>query len=260
MRAEMNASIVPLAISLGAKLMLDDEALLVSDMLSQIAHSKEKLSSGAPAPARYLDAMRKAATSFVVTLSSRLSGSYASAMVAKEMAEEEGRKVYVVDSKSASAGEVLLAIKIHEMIKQKWEAAKIYERAKAIVKDMKTYFVLENLDVMVKNGRLHKITSKLLTALTIRPILGSDGDGNVALFSHARGQKQAVEKLADTIEKSGKNTEGETLVIAHCNNISMAERLKELIDVRYAFRDIWIVATRGISSMYASDKGIIMAF
>jgi fatty acid-binding protein DegV len=125
---------------------------------------------------------------------------------------------------------------------------------------MKTYFVLENLDVMVKNGRLHKITSKLLTALTIRPILGSDGDGNVALFSHARGQKQAVEKLADTIEKSGKNTEGETLVIAHCNNISMAERLKELIAVRYAFRDIWIVATRGISSMYASDKGIIMAF
>lgn len=66
---------------------------------------------------------------------------------------------------------------------------------------MKTYFVLENLDNLVKNGRMNKITGKILSLLHIRPILGSDGDGNIAFFTQARGQNQIIEKLADTIEK-----------------------------------------------------------
>jgi fatty acid-binding protein DegV len=78
------------------------------------------------------------------------------------------------------------------------------------------------------------------------------------LFSHARGEKQIIEKLSDTIEKSGR--EVKKIVIAHCNNPGLAEKLREAIKKRYNFKDILIVPTKGISTIYANDKGIVMSF
>src|SRR5690606_38693849 len=125
---------------------------------------------------------------------------------------------------------------------------------------MKTYFVLDNLDNLVKNGRLHKITGKLISILHIKPILGSDGDGNIALYGNARGEKQIINKLADTIERSGRKTDGESMVITHCNNPTLAEKLKDVVMQRYRFEEIVILPTKGLSSLYANEKGIIIAF
>jgi fatty acid-binding protein DegV len=125
---------------------------------------------------------------------------------------------------------------------------------------MKTYFVLDNIDNLLKNGRLNKIVGRIISVLHIKPVMGADKDGNIALFSHARGLNQIVDKLADTIEKSGKKTEGQSMVITHCNNPTLAQKLMTAIQNRYRFKEILIVPTRGISSVYANDKGIVMAF
>jgi fatty acid-binding protein DegV len=69
-----------------------------------------------------------------------------------------------------------------------------------------------------------------------------------------------VRKLADTIEADGRNTEGQSLVITHCNNPSLAESLKEEIERRYHFAEILVLPTRGLSSLYANEKGVIMSF
>jgi DegV family protein with EDD domain len=166
----------------------------------------------------------------------------------------------VFDSKSASAGEVLVTIKIAELLAQGLQKAKLIEAVDSFIKQMKTYFVLENIDNLLKNGRIGKITGKLISVLNIKPIMGSDGDGNIELFSHARGQKQIIDKLADTIRSSGRETDGQSLVIAHCNNPGLAEKLTEAIRSRYRFRDILVVPTRGISTVYANNRGVIMAF
>jgi EDD domain protein, DegV family len=257
---EYGITTIPLTLVLGDRHITDDDDLDLTQFMLDMKNFKGKIGSAAPSPGLYRDAFIKAGKAFVVTLSNNLSGSYASAMAGKQTAEEESpdTQVHVFDSKSACAGEVLVALNIGDMIRSGLQASKIIEMAEDFIAHMKTYFVLDNIDNLLKNGRIGKITGKLISALNIKPLMGADADGNIALFSHARGEKQIIEKLADTIEKSGKDVK--RIVIAHCNNNGLAEKLKDAIIKRYHLDDILIVPTRGISSIYANDKGIVMSF
>ncbi len=125
---------------------------------------------------------------------------------------------------------------------------------------MKTFFVLERYDNLQKNGRLNKLSGKIAHLLNIKLIMGADGEGSIALFDKPRGTAKMIEKLLSYIEKSGKDTAGENIVIAHCNNPALAERLADAIKNRFRFADIHVVPTGGVSSLYADEKGIIMAF
>jgi len=217
---------VPLTLTLGEKSFKDDEALNLPALMEEMKSCTGKVGSASPSPVLYKEAFQGSASSFAVTLSSNLSSSYASAMMGKAMAEEEESEtdIHVFDSKSACAGEVLLALKIDKMIKEGHQKSKIITSIESFIKEMKTYFVLENIDNSLKNGRLNKITGKLISVLHIKLIMGADKEGNISLFSNARGQKQIIEKLANTIEKSGRDTRGESMVIAHCNNPGLAEK------------------------------------
>jgi DegV family protein with EDD domain len=257
---EHGVTVVPLTITLGEHSITDDDELDMAAFMAQMKRCTGRIGSAAPSPMRFKEAFQPGKTTFAVTLSCNLSGSYSSAMVGKEMAEAEGAEVHVFDSKSASAGEVLVAMKITELMKQGLHKAKLIETVEGFIKQMKTYFVLENIDTLLKNGRISRIKGKLISVLSIKPIMGSDGDGNIALFSHARGQKQVIDRLTDTIQNSGRGTNGESLVIAHCNNPGLAGQLKEAIRNRYRFSNIIIVPMRGISTVYANDRGIVMAF
>lgn len=260
LREQLNAVTIPLSLTLGDEIFVDDDSLNIAEYMEKMRKYNGKIGSACPSPDMYKNAFVGDHVSFAITLSGNLSGSYSSAVAAKTLAEEENADVYVFDSKSASAGEILLAVKIRKMINQGIQKSSIIASIESFIKEMKTYFVLENFDNLIKNGRLSKIAGKLLSVLSIKPIMGSDGDGNIALFSHARGQKQIIEKLTDTIEKSGRPTNGESIVITHCNNQSLAEKLMDAIKRRYHFNEILIMPTRGLSSMYANEKGIIMAF
>jgi DegV family protein with EDD domain len=251
---------VPLTISLGDNSVLDDENLVLSRFMQDMKNYKGKISTAAPSPASYKDAFEKSRNSFGVTLSSNLSGSYASASVGMKMAQEEGADVHVFDSKSASAGEALVALKISDMIRSGLQKSAIIEIVESFIQQMKTYFVIENIDNLLKNGRINKITGKIISILNVKPIMGSDGDGNIALFSHARSESQIIGKLAETVKQSSRDVEGERMVIAHCNNPGLAEKFKTEINNRYSFSEILIVPMRGISSVYANEKGLVIAF
>ncbi len=257
---ETGAITVPLTMTLGEKSFIDDENLDLPQFMKEMKDCTERIGSASPSPSLYKNAFQGLFTSFAVTLSSNLSGSYASAMLGKALAEEEGADVHVFNSKCASAGETLIVLKIHKMINEGFQKSKIISSIENFINEMKIYFVLDNIDNLVKNGRLNKITGKLISVLNIKPIMGVDGEGNITLHSHARGQNQIIEKMADTIEKSGRSTEQETMVITHCNNPGLAEKLMNAVKSRYHFREILIIPTRGLSSMYANDKGIVMAF
>ncbi|UWG98791.1 DegV family protein [Dehalobacter sp. DCM] len=260
LRKKWGVTTVPLTMTLGEACFVDDDALDLSGFMEEMKNCEDRVGSASPSPMLYKEAFQGSHTSFAVTLSSNLSGSYTSAMLGKAMAEEENADVHVFDSKSATAGEVLVVWKILKLIQDGIPKSGIISSIESFIAEMKTYFVLDNIDNLLKNGRLNKITGKLISVLNLKPIMGSDGHGNITLFSHARGQKQIIEKLADTIEASGRKTDGEDIVITHCNNAGLAERLKDTIKARYHFKEILILPTRGLSSVYTNDKGIVMAF
>ena len=260
LQEKIQAKLIPLTLNLGNKHITDDASLDVDAFIEEMKQCKEKIGSGAPSPGLYEDAMRVSIPSFVVTLSSRLSGSYNSAIAAKNAVEQEGYDVHVFDSKSASAGEVLVAMKIKEFIDKGLEKVDIIASVEKFISGMQTFFVLDNIDNLLKNGRLNKISGRIISALNIKPVMGSDGDGNIVLYNKARGSKQIVLKLAETIDKVCPDTKDKDLVIAHCNNLPLAKSFEAIAKVRYDFRSIVLVKTKGLSSLYANDKGIIISY
>jgi DegV family protein with EDD domain len=252
---------IPLTMRLGNKEFTDDDTLDLEGFMSEMKACDEKIGSASPAPHVYQEAIEKARQSFVVTLSGKLSGSYNNALMGKKFAQESiEASTHVFDSKSASAGETLIAIKLRELIQRGMTVRNIIQTTNRFIDDMKTYFVLENYDNLRKNGRLGKVTEKLANILNIKLLMGSDGDGNIALYAKPRGVNHMLGKLLSLIKDSGKKTEGENIVISHCNNPALADRLAEAIRQRYSFKEIFVIPTGGLSSLYTDDKGIVMAF
>jgi DegV family protein with EDD domain len=261
MREAMDILSVPLTMRLGQKEYSDDETLDHQAFMADMKACTEKVGSASPAPYLYACAMREKGSSFVITLSSQLSGSYSSALIGKAMAEEkEGVDAHVFDSKSASAGQTLIALKLQELLPQLPSKEAIVRAVNRFIDNMKTYFVLERYDNLQKNGRLGRVKGSLASILNIKLLMGSDGNGNIALYAKPRGVTKVLEKLLTLIEESGKDTAGENLVISHCNNPNLAQRLADAIKERFHFAKIHIVPTGGLSSLYADDQGIIMAF
>lgn len=251
---------VPLTMRLGEDEYVDDDNLDLPHFMKMMKQCQEKVGSAAPSPMQYQHAIEKAENAYVITLSSRLSASYESAVSGKNLAVENGAKAHIFDSKSATAGEVLIALKIKEMIEENISHSKLVERISKFIDNMKTYFVLENYDNLMKNGRMTKVTGILAQIMNIKLVMGADGDGNIALYKKARGKKKMLNELLALIDGSGKRTDDETMVITHCNNLSLANELCELVKRKFNFKEILVVPTRGLSSLYADDQGIVMAF
>jgi DegV family protein with EDD domain len=261
MREEMGLASIPLTMLLGSKEFCDDESLDVAGFMENMRVYDGKSASAAPTPFLYQEAIESADDSYVVTLSSKLSGSYNNAVIGNDLAVENGSSAaHIFDSKSASAGETLVAIKIHELIQAGKSRCHIIETVTHFIENMKTYFVLENHDNLLKNGRLKKITASLIRLLDIKLIMGSDGNGEIALHEKCRGTKKMVQQLLTFIERGSKDTQNENLVICHCNNQCFAEKIKTLVEERFNFKRIIVVPTGGLSSMYADNEGVILAF
>lgn len=260
LRKELGVVSVPLTLTLDGKTYEDDDKLDLPAFMKEMAACKGHIGSAAPSPHLYQEAFAKYSPTFGITLSKNLSSTYQSAMIGQKMAKDAGAHTYIFDSKSASAGEILIAVELRKLIDQALEKSEIITRMENFIAHMKTFFVLDSVENLQKNGRLNTIVGKIISMLGIKPIMGADGDGKIALFSHARGLKKALLAMVDLIGSSGVDTRHRDMVITHCNNKSMAEELKKWIERKYSFQKIWIVPTRGVSSVYANEKGIVMAF
>jgi len=260
MQEALSAEMVPLTLLLGDETFVDDDNLNVGEFVSKMKAFRGIAKSGCPSPGAFLEKCIEGGMTFIVTLSSQLSGSFASASVAKKLAQDRGDDAYVFDSKSASAAQLLICIRISEFINQGLEKSEIIRKTEELIGSMRTLFVLENLDNLVKNGRMSRITGLIAGALHIRPILGADENGNIALYSKAKGSRRAMERLAEMIGETCRDTADRILTITHCNNPEHANLIRKIALERYSFKQIVVAPTRGLSSLYANEGGVIIAF
>ena len=232
-----------------------------ADFLKKIRESEECPKSSCPSPERYMEEYHcEAEHIYAVTLSAELSGSYNSAVLGKNLYEEEyGEKdIYVFNSRSASVGETLIGLKIAECEKKGLSFKEVIDTVEAYIEEQHTYFLLETLDILKKNGRLKGLKAVVATALNIKPVMGSTPDGNIQQLANTRGMKKGLVRMVEQIVADLKNPEEKILAISHCNCRERAETVKNMLLEKAGFKDIIIVDTAGISSMYAADGGVIV--
>ena len=261
MKKEMNIEIAPLVLQLGDKSFIDDDNLNVKQYVKEMGECEVAPKTACPSPHDYMKKYEGPESVFVVTLSNFLSGSYNSAVLAKDMfLDEIGHKfIHVFDSLSASVGETIVTIKISELAKLNINEFEIVDKVTNFIKEMKTFFLLESLEHLAKAGRLNPIVAKVASMLSIKPIMCGDG-GNIKLYEKVRGYKKAFSRLVEIIGEEDKNLDEKILGIAHCNCLDKALAFKEAVLQKYNFKDIIIVEMRGLSSTYADDGGIVIAF
>ncbi len=261
-RKEDVFQIIPLTLQVEDEFIVDDDSFDQKYFLDKVAKSPQCPKSSCPSPEDYMRAYGMAENIFVVTLSSQLSGSYNSAMLAKKLYLEQhpGKKVEVFDSKSASIGQTLIASKIKEYAELGLEFDEIVKKVSAYRDEQYTLFVIETLETLRKNGRLSNLTAFICNTLDIKPIMASTEEGAITKVGQNRGMKKALLNMADHIAKHVKNPEEKVLGIAHCNNYERALFTKEAILEKVTFKDVIIADTRGVSSMYANDGGIVVSY
>ncbi|MCM1158655.1 MAG: DegV family protein [Bacteroidales bacterium] len=252
---------VPLTIDVGGYEVVDDESFDQADFLRRVEACPECPKSACPSPESYMESFRDAEQIYVVTLSAKLSGSYNSAELAKRMYQEEHPevKIHVFDSKSASCGQLLLAYLIERYALEGADFEEIVKRVTAFRDGMQTAFVLESLETLRKNGRLTGVRALVASALNIKPYMKAE-DGAIAQEGQARGIKKALAKMVDYIGEVGDNFPEKTVIIAHCNCKERAREVENALMARYHFKSSRIIDTKGISSLYANDGGVIVAF
>ena len=254
--------IIPLTLQVGDTQVVDDETFDQKSFLELVKACPECPKTACPSPEAFKKAYECSAENiFVVTLSEHLSGTYGSAVLGKQLYEEEhgtDKNIFVVGSHSASPGQLNIALFLQELCEAGVPFDEIVERVMDYRLKMKTYFVLESLDTLRKIGRLTGLQAFFATALNIKPVMGAD-EGVIIKLDQARGVNKALNRMCDIALKEAGDTSGKRLVIAHCNNPQRAELVRRTMCERAQFRDVVITETAGVATVYANDGGIIIA-
>ncbi len=260
------AKIAPLTITIDDTHYVDDGTVDIPPYLAAMKASKNPVRSACPSPDLYAEDIRATeGDCFIVTLSAKLSGSHNAASLGAQLAQEDmpEKKVHVFDSESASAGETYIALMIHDLIAAGKSFEQIVELVEEKIRSMHTLFVLDSLDNLVKNGRISRTVALLANVLSIRLLMSDDGHGAIKNISKARGIKGALGQMVETCRK---HTEGlaaasQRLVISYCNCPERARQVRDMIREKCpAIGEIIMTPTSALSSMYANDGGIVIAY
>lgn len=251
---------VPLILSLGDEHFVDNDSLDSLKFLEKMKKYPDTPKSACPSPEEYLKHFDKAEEVYIVTISSKLSASYNSAKIALDMYSEENGKsrVHLIDSRGAASSEMLIVNKLIELK----EAGVDFDETVRLIEDFAvkkgTFFVLESLENLKKNGRLTGVKAFIAEALNIKPVMAADKDGNIIKIDQARGINKACNILAEVAAKHAEETGGKSLVISHCNCPERAEKIRDMMMEKHKFEKAEIVMTGGIATLYAAEGGIII--
>ncbi len=250
---------VPLTIYTDEKSFTDDDSLDIKEMLDYLASWKGRSYTSCPSAEAWLSAFEGASEIIAVTVTSSLSGSYNSAVLAADMYREEHPdvKISVIDSLTTGAEEVLLLNKLAELVRAGGTFESIDAEIRAYLKRSRLFFSFFSLHNLSQNGRVSKAVAAALCVLNIAVTGTASEEGKVSVTGKAKGERKSVRTMINSMVQAGYN--GGRAVITHVENESMAELLKQEVLKIYPWADILILPARGLCSYYMERRGVVIS-
>lgn len=251
---------VPLTLTVGGVDILDDDKLDRNELLTRMAKSADAPRSACPSPESFMSQFKEDYDIYIVTLSSKLSGSYNSALLARQIYKEDHptANIHVFDSKSAAAAEHLICEKIEECALAGMRFGDVVSTVNKYIAEQKTYFVLEDLSVFEKNGRIPKVKSTVANILNIKPVL-TGVDGEIEQLDQGRGMNKALNKLLWQIEKNGYD-KTKKVEITECASYERCMNVRKILMEKFGFKNVVVLEARGVSTLYENKGGVIVSF
>jgi DegV family protein with EDD domain len=234
-------AVVPLTVHFGEESFKDGYELGGQAFYDKLTSSGILPRTSQPSPAAFQEVFEKltadGSSVMAITLSSGVSGTYQSAVIAR--ADLPGRDITVIDSKQASCGHGLMAIRASEMAHAGEPLEKIVAAVNKMIASMVTLFSVDTLDYLAKNGRIGRAQHFLGTLLKMKPILSLDKEGFVTAVERVRGKGKVIPRLVEVAEERAGTKRLQALAISHANCPDDARRLKEAVLQRFETDEVY---------------------
>jgi len=253
-------SIVPQKVIIDQCEYEDDANIDIPSMMAAMKAAR-KTGSSSPAPQEFAIKFAQGDHVICVCLSSALSATFQAACLARDEIHQANpdRLIFVLDSKRTSGAMELIIMRLKEMIEQGLSFAEITESITDFSSKTQVLFTLECFDNFIKGGRMSRSSAILASVLSIRPIAMGTPEGTIRVIDKPRGLPMTIRRMVEHMQKL-KDLHLCCVIISHCNNLDVAQRIQTLLQQVAAPKEILIRQLRGICSYYADQQGVAVSF
>ena len=229
-------------------------------MMDAVYGFKGKTGSACPSPEEYAELCRDVDEAYIVTISSNLSGSYNSAVLARDLvlAESPEKKIHVFDSLSAGPELSLIVEKIARLA----SAGLAFEEVVAQVQEYMTHtallFQLNSLENLTKNGRVSKMAGMTAKLLGIRMIGIASAVGTVEPLHKSRGTEKTYGLVLQEMRERGFT--GGRVILGHAFQEAGAEMMRQMLLNEFPTSNITVMPLSGLCCYYAEEGGLLVGF
>lgn len=254
--------IVDVMVSFGDKSYSTRTDITIPEFYEMMKDYNELPKTSCPSPNQFLDAFDCEEDNIIVLcLTSKLSGIYNSAVLAKNMYEEENgnkKRIEIIDSTTGSIGQALLVSKIANMIDEDKSMDEIVNIIEKLKHEVVFYGALHTLENAIKGGRINALAGKIIGALNLKAIVHIS-DGLVKPIDKARGEKNSINKVIDYIKNNVHKTSGTKLAIGHANCPEKAMKIKEILESYHDFKEVYVMEVGPSMGVYTSEGAVLVA-
>lgn len=254
----MTVAYTPMKMSTEERSFCDDENLNTHEMLDYLASYKGRSFTACPSVDSWLQAFEGGDEIYVVTITSGLSGSYNSAVAARELylQSHPDAKVHVFDSLSTGPEMRLLLEKLKELTASGMAFEEVVEAVKAYQKHTRLFFILQSVHNLAQNGRVSKVIAAAVGVLGIRIVGTASAEGTLESLSKSRGDRKALPELMAQLKNAG--YKGGKIRLTNVENPALMESFAQMVKQEWPDADMTMDVSSGLVSYYA-ERGCIMA-
>lgn len=254
-----NIRVVPLTVTVDGKDYVEGVEITPQEFYQKMYRANSLPKTSQPSTASFAKVFKELSEKgqlLCLTMSSKLSGTYQSACIAKEMSRSE---VTVFDSLGGSLGQGIQILRAARLSSLGFSLEQIVEKLRVYREEMQILILLNTLENIVKGGRLSKFQGTLASVLNIK-ILLEGLDGAVHMLEKVRGQKKAIQRILDIIGERRKDFSDRVFGITHVDNPDDAEFFKKSIIERYNPKEVLVNQMSATLATYAGKGGLIISF
>ena len=233
----------------GDEVFLDRVELQPAEFYRRLRGTGPSPTTSQPAPAQFFAAFEHARAEaegvVAVLLSSALSGTYANAEAARRTFAPGG--VHLVDSRSASFGIGLLALRGAELADAGWDAAAIARELERVRGQSGMFCTVDTLEYLLRGGRVSRVQAWLGRLLDMKPILSLDREGKVVAAARVRGQGALLDRVCRLLDRVLPPARRRLrLGVAHADAPELAERVRRTLAERYQPIEVLVAPVTGV--------------
>ncbi len=247
-------SLIPLQVTFGDTTFRDRVELKPEEFYQKLRGAKALPTTSQPTPGEFVKAFRSGLAEAEEVVAVLLSGALSGTVQAGQAAVRAGNLEHVelFDSRSASLGLGMLALRAAELAESGWNAKAIVRELERVRSQSGLFLTVDRYENLLRSGRVSKGKAWLAGMLDVKPILSLDPAGRVVPIDRVRGREQLVSRVLQWVDRAlTPRPKTVRFGVAHAQSPDTAERLRTALVAAYQPRDCFVSLATGVLGTHA---------